>query len=147
MKLKSSAFEEGDPIPRKHAGEGEDVSPALSFDPPDGARELLLEVDDPDAPREKPWVHWLVAGIPGDATSLPEGAKDGLVMGRNDWGRTSWGGPMPPPRHGVHHYYFRVHALRAPSGLEHGFTQDELRAAIKGKVLETAQLMGTYERS
>jgi Raf kinase inhibitor-like YbhB/YbcL family protein len=146
MKLTSSSFDAGQAIPRGFTGEGEDVSPALAFDPPAGARELVLECDDPDAPRDRPWVHWLVAAIPGDATSLKKGATGALVFGRNDFGNDGWGGPMPPPGHGVHHYHFRLHALDAPSGVGKGFTQDELRHAIAGKVLATAELVGTYER-
>lgn len=146
MKLTSNAFDAGSRIPKRYTGEGEDVSPALAFDPPSGAVELCLECDDPDAPRARPWVHWLVAGLPGNASSLAEDVK-GLVEGRNDFGNDGWGGPMPPPGHGVHHYHFRLHALDAPSGLEQGFTQDDLRRAIDGKVVATAELMGTYERT
>jgi Raf kinase inhibitor-like YbhB/YbcL family protein len=145
MKLTSSAFDAGRPIPKRHTGEGEDVSPSLAFQAPSSTRELCLECDDPDAPKERPFVHWLVAGIPGDARSLPE-SVEGLVFGRNDFGKEKWGGPMPPKGHGVHHYHFRLHALNAPSGLAKGFTQDELRDAIRGKVIESAELVGTYER-
>ena len=81
MKLTSSAFEPGGAIPAKYTGDGEDVSPALSWtNVPDGARSLALICHDPDAPLVSPgtygFVHWTLYGIPGDVTELPEGVKD-----------------------------------------------------------------------
>jgi phosphatidylethanolamine-binding protein (PEBP) family uncharacterized protein len=49
--LQSSAFENGEPIPRRHTCDGEDVSPLLAWSgAPQGTRSLALVVDDPDAP-------------------------------------------------------------------------------------------------
>ena len=65
LRVTSPAFDSGAPIPARHAGDGEDVSPALAWGPvPAGTRELCLLFEDADAPRPQPWVHWLVAGIP-----------------------------------------------------------------------------------
>ena len=51
MQLTSTAFDAGGPIPRRHTGEGEDVSPAMNWsDLPDGTRSLALICHDPDAP-------------------------------------------------------------------------------------------------
>lgn len=59
--VRSSAFDPGRPIPDKHTGDGEDVSPPLEWsDLPKGTRELALIVDDPDAPSSEPWVHWVI---------------------------------------------------------------------------------------
>ncbi len=60
IKITSSAFKEGQQIPKKYTGEGEDVSPPLAWsDLPEGTKELLLICDDPDAPRGT-WVHWVI---------------------------------------------------------------------------------------
>lgn len=146
MKIESPAFKADDRIPKKHTGEGEDASPPLSWGgAPAGTKEFALICDDPDAPTPKPWVHWVVWGIPGDAEGLREGAQKG-VQGKNDFGRTGYGGPMPPPGHGVHHYHFQLYALGAPVDLAPGATKEELLAAMKGRVLAEAELVGTYER-
>ena len=80
MELTSSAFANGQPIPKKYTGAGANVSPPLTWsDPPEGTRSLALICDDPDAPSAKnprpegPWVHWVIYNIPADVRSLPEG--------------------------------------------------------------------------
>src|SRR5437762_1777946 len=76
MKLTSSAFKDGQAIPKKYTGEGDDVSPPLAWDePPKGTQELALIGDDPDAPSAQPWVHWVIYGIAPDTRALPEGVK------------------------------------------------------------------------
>ncbi len=151
--LRSGAFEDGKPIPKVHTGEGADLSPALSWPaPPAGTKQWALIVDDPDAPRPLPWVHWVVYGIPAEATSLPEGAgakgktATGVLEGKNSSGRTGWAGPMPPPGHGVHHYHFKLYALDVELSLEPGLTKRQLLDAIAGHVLAEGELVGTYER-
>jgi phosphatidylethanolamine-binding protein (PEBP) family uncharacterized protein len=48
MELTSSAFAHGQPIPRHHSCEGDDVSPPLTWtDVPEGTASLALVVDDP----------------------------------------------------------------------------------------------------
>lgn len=147
MKLTSTAFKAGDAIPRKYSGEGEDISPPLAWTgAPEGAREFALVCDDPDAPTPKPWVHWVVYRLPAGTTALAEGDPGGALEGRNDFGRTGYGGPMPPKGHGTHRYHFRIYALDAPLALEAGATKEELLAAMKGHVLAEGELVGTYKR-
>ena len=74
IKITSSAFAQGHPIPKKYTGEGADVSPPLSWSElPEGTRELVLICDDPDAPVAEPWVHWVIYKIPAAAKGSPEG--------------------------------------------------------------------------
>ena len=50
IKITSTAFAEGQPIPKLYTGEGKDLSPALAWgDLPPGTKELALICDDPDA--------------------------------------------------------------------------------------------------
>lgn len=151
----SPAFDDGGPIPPRHTGDGEDVSPALAWSgiSPE-TQELALVVDDPDAPRSEPWVHWLVYAIPTDVTGLAEGAGSrgggalppGAQQGMNDFGAIGYGGPAPPRGHGVHRYRFTLYALdvrlEAPDGLD----KPALLAAMEGHILAQGELMGTYER-
>jgi hypothetical protein len=143
--LTSNAFGHGDEIPRRHTCEGQDVSPSLSWsDPPAGSRALALVVDDPDAPVGT-FTHWLAANINPRAGGLAEG-ESVAVEGRNDFGTTGWRGPCPPPGHGLHRYFFRLHALDAPIDVGFRSGRQAFDEALAGHVLATAELVGTYER-
>jgi Raf kinase inhibitor-like YbhB/YbcL family protein len=150
MKLTSTAFAAGGAIPRKHTGEGEDVSPALAWsDAPKGARSFAVICHDPDAPLVTPghygFVHWVLYGIPGSVHALPEGVDD-YTAGRNDFGATGYGGPMPPEGHGPHHYFFWVLALDAEPELEPGLDLWTLLEKIEPHVIGMNRLVGLYER-
>ena len=143
--LSSEAFAHGDEIPRRHTCEGEDISPALSWsDPPAETRALALIVEDPDAPRGT-FTHWLAWNIDRVAGGLGEG-ESAPAEGRNDFGTAGWSGPCPPPGHGAHRYFFRLHALDAEVHVGFRAGRPELERAIAGHVLTTAELMGRYER-
>jgi Raf kinase inhibitor-like YbhB/YbcL family protein len=158
MTIQSTAFGHGDPIPKKYTGDGADVSPPLAWSQvPAGAQELALICDDPDAPTPEPWVHWVIYQLPPDVTGLPEGVPTATridkplvaLQGRNSWssgGTTGYRGPAPPPRHGTHHYHFRLYALDAPLGLNAGIDKAALLTAMQGHILSEAELMGTYSR-
>jgi hypothetical protein len=153
--VESAAFEAGTAIPKRHTGDGQDVSPALSWsEPPAGTRELALVVDDPDAPSAEPWVHWLLYKVSPRLRALPEGILPtrnvsnpaGALQGKNSWGSLGWRGPAPPRGHGVHHYRFRLHALDAPLPDAAGLSAREVAAAMKDHVLAVAELIGSYSR-
>lgn len=145
LTLTSSAFGHGDVIPRRHACDGEDVSPGLSWsDPPADARALVLVVDDPDAPGGV-FTHWLAANIDARAGGLAE-AQSPPVEGRNDFGTVGWRGPCPPRGHGMHRYVFRLHAVDAPLDVGFGSGRQEFDRALADHVLATAELVGTYQR-
>jgi Raf kinase inhibitor-like YbhB/YbcL family protein len=68
MVLGSSAFGDGEPIPRRYTCDGDDVSPPLSWaDAPPSTASFALVVDDPDAPAGT-WVHWVLFNLPGSET-------------------------------------------------------------------------------
>jgi Raf kinase inhibitor-like YbhB/YbcL family protein len=143
----SSAFEQGERIPTKHTGEGEDVSPPLQWEGvPQGTQELALICDDPDAPTPQPWVHWVLFSLSAGLAGLGEGANGGGVEGMTDFGKPGYGGPMPPKGHGVHRYYFKLYALDVAVDLPAGATKSDLLTAMEGHVLAQGELMGTYER-
>lgn len=147
IQVSSHAFELGGTIPREYTGEGRDVSPPLAWSGlPEGTRELALVCDDPDAPTSRPFVHWVLYKIPADRSGLPEGSAGGALEGKNDFGGSGYGGPMPPRGHGTHRYRFRLYALDAELEVVAGLTRDELHGAIEGHVLAEGELVGTYER-
>ncbi len=151
MELKSSAFQNGADIPRKHTCDANDVSPALSWaNEPAGTRAFALIVDDPDAPVGT-WVHWVIYDLPPETKELAEGIPttetlaNGAKQGVNDFRKVGYGGPCPPPGP-AHRYYFRLYALDAPTNLKPRATKQQLLDAIKGHILGGAQLMGRYKR-
>jgi Raf kinase inhibitor-like YbhB/YbcL family protein len=143
--LTSTAFENGQEVAQRHTCDGDDRSPPLRWSGvPDGTRSLGLIVDDPDAPVGT-FTHWLAWGIEPASDALPEG-EAAPVEGRNDFGSVGYRGPCPPPGHGPHRYFFRLHALDADLELEAGAGRKDLERALEGHVLEVAELMGRYER-
>ncbi|MBW3597403.1 MAG: YbhB/YbcL family Raf kinase inhibitor-like protein [Planctomycetes bacterium] len=159
LRLQTSVFAEDKPIPKRYTGDGEDVSPPLNWiQAPAGTKEFALICDDPDAPRDEPWVHWVLYKIPGDVKELPEGiprqpALDnppGARQGPNSFPNDNVGyrGPMPPPGHGRHRYYFNLYALDAEIDLSpEEATKEKLLAAMRPHILAETHLMGTYERT
>jgi Raf kinase inhibitor-like YbhB/YbcL family protein len=154
LTLGSPAFDDAQPIPRRHTCEGENVSPALAWSGvPDQAQTLALLVEDPDAPDPlaptRIFAHWLVYNIPPDATGLVEdadtqGLPRGARAGKNDFGQPRWGGPCPPI--GRHRYYFKLYALDSPLPTSKPLSRTALLDAIDGHVLAYAELMGTYQK-
>lgn len=144
LDVTSTAFADGDPVPQRHTCDGDDVSPPLAFEGvPDATAELALVVRDPDADG---FVHWVVAGLPPQATELAEGdLPPGAVEADNGFGEPGWAGPCPPE--GDHTYAFTLYALEEPSGVGAGDEADEAAAAVESApAAATATLRGTYER-
>jgi Raf kinase inhibitor-like YbhB/YbcL family protein len=153
--LRSPAFAPGAAIPRQYTCEGEDVSPPLRWSaPPEGTRSLVLIVHDPDvpdpaAPRRR-WIHWVIAGLPPAAGELPADVAEtalpaGARSGRNDWGRTGYGGPCPPI--GRHRYIHRLYALDVALQGPAEPSAEALEKAMQGHVLALAELLGTYQKA
>jgi hypothetical protein len=155
LKLTSSAFAHNGAIPRRYTCQGEDVSVPLAWSgAPASTKSFVLIVDDPDAPDPKAprmtWVHWVLYNLPQTANALAEGVgpdalPKGTREGFNDWKRTGYGGPCPPI--GRHRYFHKLYALdeRLPE-MEHP-TKTDLEQAMKGHVIEKAELIGTYQKS
>jgi hypothetical protein len=150
--LKSNSIRNGERIPDKFTGVGADVSPELSWDAaPAGTLELVLIMDDPDAPVGL-WTHWILYGMSPERVSLPENVEKktevkrlGVLQGMNTWPRAGYWGPMPPPGK-PHRYFFKLYALDKKTGLPAGADRKQIDAAVKGHVIAEAQLMGTYSR-
>ena len=147
----STAFTEGHSIPKLHAFDDKNLSPALQWTgvPPE-ANSLALICDDPDAPMGT-WVHWLLYDLPPTTAGLSEGVPkspeltNGTKQGLNDFKQIGFGGPMPPPGK-PHRYYFKLYALDTMLNLKPGITKKELLRAMEGHVLAEGELMGIYQR-
>lgn len=154
LKIESSVFEQGSSIPPRYTCDDIDLSPPLRWSgAPEKARSYALIVDDPDAPDpaapRRVYVHWVLYDIPTSVTSIEEDGEAGAMkagarQGKNDWSRTGYGGPCPPI--GRHRYFFKLYALDTLLGDLGMATKRDVEQAMQGHVLESAELMGTYQR-
>lgn len=153
LALQSDAFADGQPIPERYSDYGEGVSPPLAWQAVEGARSYALVMEDPDAAKPKPFVHWVAWNIPANVTSLPEGLHtqprltdpDDLRQGSNSRGSTGYFGPRPPAGTGTHHYHFQLFGLDVHSlDVDPGADRDTLLKAMQGHVVGKARLVGTF---
>ena len=150
IKLTSTAFKEGELIPRQHTCDGVNVSPSLEWSGvPKIARTLVIIADDPDAPAGT-WVHWVLYNLPADNIGMVENLpatdelRAGGFQGKNDFGKIGYGGPCPPS--GTHHYLFKIYGLDSELSLKAGATKAEVEKSMEGHVVSQGQLMGIYRK-
>ena len=135
-------------MPERHDHEHGDISPELMWSgTPEGTQELVLLVDDPDAPMPGSFIHWVLVGLSPSRTGLGEAEiAEEATSGANGFGTPGYLGPAPPPGHGTHHYVFRLLALREPISVPELATYTSVEEACSGKVIAEARLTGTFER-
>ena len=145
--LKSAAFSNGEELDPSFTADEEDaVAPPLEWSaPPPGTQELVLVVEDPDAPSPQPFCHWLVWGLAPQKGQLLEGEVPPRV-GKNSFGNSEWLLPDPPTGHEAHDYVFQLFAVDLPLVLMPGASRDDLAEAIRDHVIGAAVLTGTYAR-
>lgn len=155
MRLMTPAFDDGDPIPIRYTGDGQDVSPPFVWsDLPRDTEDVALICEDHDVPDGKPFVHWLVCHLPISGF-LPEAVPKqvqpyqpaSLIQGCNSFGQVGYGGPAPPRGHGMHRYLFRIYALDRRLDPGKYFDKAGLIKTMEGHILEEAEMIGTYARS
>jgi Raf kinase inhibitor-like YbhB/YbcL family protein len=150
-RLRSTAFADGETIPKKYTCDAENVSPPLAWDTlPENTRSVALIVDDPDAPRGS-FTHWILSDLPPETRDLPEGVPESYELasggrqGKNDFRKAGYGGPCPPAGK-PHHYRFTLYALDKTLGLKQGSERKEIETAMNGHILAQYQLVGLYGR-
>ncbi len=153
IKVSSSSFTKDSTMPKKFTGDGEDLSPSISWDRegiPKKTRSIAVTCEDPDAPVGT-WFHWIVYNIPPEAKGLEENLakkpvlKDGIKQGSNDFRKIGYNGPAPP-RGPIHHYNFKVFALKDKLSLKPGCDKKQFYRAIEGKILGQGKITGVYQR-
>lgn len=154
FRLASTSFRNLQRIPVAHTCDGtERTSAELHWSgAPRATRSFALIMFDPDARPPRGFVHWVVYDIPAAVQAIPSGKYDtaelpgGEVEGDNGRGRLGFV-PSCPGAGAPHHYTFTLYALRVPTlGLKPGATRAEVLAALQGKVLARARLVGLYNR-
>ena len=133
MKLRSSSFDDGDYLSRKHA---------LSSDFGFGC--------DPDAPTGSGFWHWVVVNIPSGTVSMPEGSNSlpvGAMETRTDFGKPGYGGPCPPEGDHPHRYVFTIFSLSVGSlRVEPDTSAAVVGFMLNANTIEKATLMGLHRR-
>jgi hypothetical protein len=143
LSVKSQAFEEGKPIPKKYTCDGQDINPPLTVEGiPKEAKTLALIVDDPDAPSGT-FDHWIVWNIPASSSKIGENTVPG-IEGSNGARQTGYFGPCPPS--GTHRYFFKVYALDTALSLGVGSKKRDVEKAMQGHILTSGELMAVYSR-
>ncbi len=151
LRLTSSAFADGAPMGQRHAGvgAGRNISPPLLIEGvPEGTQDLLLVMEDPDAPLPRPIVHMIVR-LPAKTHTIAEGGLNPgalVAFGRGSFGRIGYHGPRPIAGHGPHRYIFQLFAVSRPLNLGPKAGLADYLAAMKGRVLARGRLTGTFER-
>ena len=146
LKITSSVFLNGEKIPQKYTCDGEDINPPLLIEGAvDKVKSLALILDDPDAPMGT-WNHWLIWNINPKIKEIGENeVPKGAAQGTNSSGRFEYQGPCPPS--GNHRYYFKLFALDRMLDIPVGSKKEELLEAMKGHIIDEAELMGKYSRN
>lgn len=151
LEIQSSGFMQGDDIPAEYTCDASDISPPLEWNSvPVDAESFALICDDPDT-LQGVWSHWVIFNIPKEKTNLSEDVakigklSDGTIQGINDFGKTGYGGPCPPPGK-PHRYFFRLYALDTILSLGENSTRDDILRAIKGHVIAETRTFGVYGR-
>ncbi|MFC1787908.1 YbhB/YbcL family Raf kinase inhibitor-like protein [Patescibacteria group bacterium] len=146
MRLISPAFKSNQSIPQKYGRDFENVNPPLEIkDVPENTKSLVLLMDDPDVPEAAGvpvWDHWVVFNIEPTITQVPENWTVQGTRGAGTRGELDYGGPRPPDRE--HRYFFKLYALDATLDLVEGVSKSEVFEAMKGHIIESAELMGKF---
>jgi len=144
FKLTSTAFSDGDEIPRECGYKNGNTTPPLTISGiPAGTKSLSIIMDDPDAMGAvgKVWVHWVAWNI--DPTIELDDVVDHLsIEGMTDFGEVGYGGPAPPDKR--HTYVFKLYALDSELDLPDKSTKADVEKAMEGHIIEQTQLTGTY---
>ena len=153
MVVTSNAVNEAGWLDPVVSAAGDNTSPPLAWSGVLEAQSYVLIVEDPDAPREDPVIHWVMWDIPGKTTELPAnlGGKvrpDALpdaIQGLNSHGGHGWTGMAPPQGHGVHHYHFQLFALNKSLGFRPDTSLEHLVEALKGTTIAKGEMVGLFE--
>lgn len=137
----------------RHSAYHDNISPPLSWTRVPDVAAWAVIVEDPDAPQDEPFVHWMIWNIPAEVDALPEGLPNsefvgvlgGAIQGHNGRHGHGWFGPRPPAGHGLHHYYFQVFALNERIEMGPDTELKELLNALKGCTLASGEMAATYE--
>ena len=136
---------------------GKNESPQLSWkNAPEDTKSFAITMYDPDAPTGSGWWHWLVFDIPANVNELVANAGNpalgkmpkGAIQSVTDYGAKGFGGPCPPPGHGLHQYIITVHALKTDKlGLDENTNPAVVGYYLWNNTLAKASMVAYYQRT
>lgn len=135
---------------------GKNESPQLSWaNAPEGTKSFAVTMYDSDAPTGSGWWHWLVFDIPANVNELVTNAgnidlgktPDGAIQSMTDYGKRGFGGPCPPPGHGLHQYVITVYALKTDKlGLDANTNPAVVGYYLWNNTLAKSSIVAYYQR-
>ena len=135
---------------------GQNTSPQLSWEnPPSGTKSFAITIYDKDAPTGSGFWHWLVFDIPVTVNELKSNAGNaeaklipqGAIQSKTDFGTPGYGGPCPPPGHGLHEYVITVYALKTDKlGLDANTGPAVVGYYLNQNVISKASIVMYYQR-
>jgi Raf kinase inhibitor-like YbhB/YbcL family protein len=151
LAIESTAFHQGEEIPRQFTCHGPNTSPALSWGAlPPNTKSLALLAIDLDSPF-RPYTHWILYNVPPQPNTLPEGIPrseslpNGASQGTNSDPRIGYSGPCPPGD-SPHRYVFTLYAMDTTLTLPAAPDKDQVTKAMQGHILAAGQLTGHFHR-
>ncbi len=145
--LGSPAFGEGGAFPVEFTGDGEGVSPPLTWTgAPVGTKYFAISLWHLPGPGGPAKSYWILYDIPATVNSLPKNTKGIGKAGYNDKKQSNYD-PMKSKGPGVKEYHVTLYALSSrPEFHSEKVTRDDLLKAIKDITLGETTLTYTYER-
>lgn len=135
---------------------GENQSPQLAWtNPPEGTKSFAITMYDPDAPTGSGFWHWVIFDIPAHVRELATNAGNaklnltpaGSIQSVTDFGMKGFGGPCPPPGHGIHQYIITVYALKTDKlGLNDTANPATVGFYLWSQTLAKASIVAYYKR-
>lgn len=155
LQLTSKAFRDGEKIPVRYTGRGEDISPELTLhNIHPSAKSIAITMDDLDIPIIGRYNHWIIWNIPV-CNTIPEAINFGsqiadpfhAVQGIG-YGKHRYRGPKPPKIFKrSHRYVFTAYVLDCICQLSFNTKQGELLKAMENHILQQASLCGTFSNT
>ena len=137
-------------LPVEFTGDGASASPPLEWSgAPAGTKSFAVVMDHFPGPGDVKW-YWTLYNIPANVHSLPKNARGIGVAGNNSVNRDTGYAPPHSKGPGAKTYFITVYALSAPveiSSPPASVNRNILLTAIKDRVLDSAQLKFTYDRT
>jgi Raf kinase inhibitor-like YbhB/YbcL family protein len=139
----TAPWPDGGPIDVAYTCKGTNQAPMVGWSNiPTGTVELAIAFVDLDA---NDFIHWLVAGIPADATGLdPATLPTQAVQATNDHGTVGYYGPCPPAGSGTHHYQLTLYTFSQPAGIVAGMSGKQALQLLQTNKDASASIVGTF---
>ncbi len=131
-------------IDPRYTCDGDNIAPGLQWSAaPEGTVEIAVTLRDLQVPT---FAHWMIAGIPPEATSLDEDTVPlDAYEATNGQGAIGYTGPCPPAG-STHTYAITVHYLDARTDLTDGVASGELLDVITAAEIASVEVDGTFSR-